>query len=74
MTGNGNKQDDDGHERAWGKAELKLPALPPLIFFGPVILGALIHVFIWRGEVIGGTIGLDVGLGLFAVGLLLIYW
>ena len=74
MTGNGNKQDDDGQERAWGKAELKLPALPPLIFFGPVILGALIHVFIWRGEVIGGTIGLVVGLVLITVGVLLIYW
>jgi len=74
LTGNGNNKDDDGREREWGKAELKLPALPPLIFFGPVFLGALIHVFIWSGEVIGGKIGLVVGLVLISVGVVLMYW
>jgi protein-S-isoprenylcysteine O-methyltransferase Ste14 len=74
LAGNGNRQDDDGQDRAWGKAELKLPTLPPVIFFTPVFLGALIHVFIWRGEVIGGTIGLVIGSILIAVGVLLIYW
>ena len=74
MAGNGNRQDDDGQDRAWGKAELKLPTLPPVIFFAPVFLGVLIHVFIWRGEVIGGTIGLVIGLVLISVGVLLIYW
>jgi protein-S-isoprenylcysteine O-methyltransferase Ste14 len=74
LTGSGNRQDDDGQGREWGKAELKLPALPPIIFFGPVFLGALIHVFIWNGEVIGGTIGLVIGLMLITVGVLLMYW
>jgi protein-S-isoprenylcysteine O-methyltransferase Ste14 len=56
------------------KAELKLPALPPVIFGIPVFLGVLVHVLIWREGIIGGIVGLVVGIILISVGVLLIWW
>ena len=57
-----------------GEPGLKLPALPPVIFGIPMMLGALVHIFVWRGEIIGGAAGMIVGIVLLAVGLWLIYW
>ncbi len=56
------------------KIELKLPTLPPVIFGIPMVLGALVHKFIWSGDIIDGTPGLVVGLVLVAAGLWMIYW
>ncbi|GIT58903.1 MAG: hypothetical protein Ct9H300mP19_08510 [Dehalococcoidia bacterium] len=36
------------------KPGLELPALPPVIFGVPVLIGALIHVLVWRHGIIGG--------------------
>jgi len=45
-----------------------------VIFGIPVIMGALVHLFIWRGAVIDGVIGLVIGIILMSVGLLTIAW
>ena len=66
MTSSGNNRPDE--------PELKLPALPPVIFGVPLVLGALVHLFIWRGAVIGGVIGLVIGIVLMSVGLFMIAW
>jgi protein-S-isoprenylcysteine O-methyltransferase Ste14 len=68
------KDSDDRGRLAKEEFELKLPTLPPVIFGIPVILGALVHLFIWRGAVIDGVIGLVIGIVLISVGLLLIAW
>lgn len=80
-TGGNNRRDDfDGEDRdAAGddlknETELKLPTLPPVIFGIPMVLGALVHMFIWRGDVIGGTTGLVIGIVLVIVGVWMIYW
>ena len=64
---NGSNIEPDG-------VELHLPALPPVIFGVPVILGAIVHVFIWRSEIIGGMIGVSVGGFLVIAGFFLILW
>jgi len=56
------------------EVELNLPALPPVIFGVPVFIGLLVHMFIWRLAVIGGTAGIVVGVVLVVVGVWLIYW
>jgi len=45
-----------------------------VIFGIPVIMGALVHLFIWRGAIIDGVIGLVIGIILMSVGLLTIAW
>ena len=54
--------------------ELKLPTIPPLIFGVPVIVGALVHLFIWQGDILGGTPGTVLGIALIVGGLALIAW
>jgi protein-S-isoprenylcysteine O-methyltransferase Ste14 len=67
---NGQKISNDGPE----KPGLELPALPPVIFGIPVVIGALIHVFIWRLSVIDGMAGVVVGTTMVIAGLFVIYW
>jgi protein-S-isoprenylcysteine O-methyltransferase Ste14 len=74
LAANGNGDNNGSEDRAWGKAELKLPALPPVIFFVPVFIGLLFHMFIWRMEIIGGTTGVVIGVILAVIGVLVIYW
>jgi protein-S-isoprenylcysteine O-methyltransferase Ste14 len=69
---NDNNDHDSADNR--NKSELKLPALPPVIFGTPVFIGALIHVFIWRGGVIDGMTGVVIGAILATVGVFMIYW
>ena len=68
-TGRNNDRDE-----LEGEVELKLPTLPPVIFGIPIVVGALIHEFIWSGAVIGGVTGLVIGVFLIIVGLGIIYW
>lgn len=68
-TGRNNDRDEFREE-----VELKLPALPPVIFGIPIVLGALIHVIIWRGAIIGGATGVVIGVVLITVGLGIIFW
>lgn len=56
------------------KPGLELPTLPPVIFGTPVLVGVLIHVFVWDGEIFGRTIGMVIGVPMAVVGLWLIYW
>ena len=56
------------------KPRLELPALPPVIFGVPVLIGALIHVLVWRHGIIGGITGVVVGMILVLIGLWMIYW
>jgi protein-S-isoprenylcysteine O-methyltransferase Ste14 len=74
LAANGNDYNNGSEEREWGKAELKLPALPPVIFFVPVMIGLLVHMFIWRLAIIGGTAGIVVGVILVVLGAGVIYW
>lgn len=74
MAPNRNDYNVPKEERSWGKAELKLPTLPPVIFFVPVMLGLLFHMFIWRMEIIGGTTGVVVGVVLVILGVGVIVW
>jgi protein-S-isoprenylcysteine O-methyltransferase Ste14 len=67
---NGQNDSDSGNE----KPGLELPALPPVIFGGPVFIGALIHVFVWRLGVIDGMTGVVIGAILALAGVWLIYW
>ena len=53
---------------------LELPALPPVIFGVPVLIGALIHVLVWRHGIIDGITGVVVGVILVLIGILMIYW
>tara|TARA_B100000809_G_scaffold217310_1_gene223409 strand:- start:6533 stop:7021 length:489 start_codon:yes stop_codon:yes gene_type:complete len=53
---------------------LELPALPPVIFGVPVLIGALVHVLIWRHGIIGGITGVVIGVILILIGILMIYW
>ena len=62
-------RDDDRDE-----VPLKLPALPPVIFGIPIVLGALVHVFIWSGAIIDGVAGVVIGIVLIIGGLWVIYW
>ena len=66
MTIHGNNDGDD--------SGLKLLALPPVIFGIPMVLGALVHLFIWRGDIIGGNVGIGLGIILILVGLGIIIW
>ncbi|MCH8230006.1 MAG: isoprenylcysteine carboxylmethyltransferase family protein [Chloroflexi bacterium] len=70
MTTSGNNDRDEFRE----EVELKLPTLPPVIFGIPIVLGALIHVFIWSGDIIGGATGVVIGVVLITVGLGIIFW
>jgi len=72
LTNSSNQAGDNGDGSE--KPRLELPALPPVIFGVPVFIGALIHVLIWRSEIIGGIIGIVIGVILVVVGTLLIYW
>ena len=72
-SGNGGSEHGPRREAA-GEPGLKLPTLPPVIFGIPLIIGALVHIFIWRGDIIGGAAGSVIGIVLLAVGLWLIYW
>ena len=74
MTAGGNEDRDERGPGSKVEFELKLPTLPPVIFGIPVIMGALVHLFIWRGAVIDGVIGLVIGIILIGVGLLTIAW
>ena len=56
------------------KPRLELPALPPVIFGVPVLIGALIHVLVWRHGIVGGITGVVVGMILVLIGLWMIYW
>jgi len=56
------------------KPGLELPALPPVIFGIPVIIGALVHVFIWRLSIIGGMMGIVIGTVMVLIGVFVIYW
>ena len=51
------------------KPRLELPALPPVIFGVPVLIGALIHVLVWRHGIIDGITGVVVGVILVLIGL-----
>ncbi len=53
---------------------LKLPAIPPVIFGVPVLVGILIHLFLYRAGVFGGILGVVIGVVLVLVGLGLIGW
>ena len=74
MTAGGSEDRDERGSGSKEEFELKLPTLPPVIFGIPVIMGALVHLFIWRGAVIDGVIGLVIGIILMSVGLLTIAW
>ena len=74
MTAGGSEERDERGSGSKEEFELKLPTLPPVIFGIPVIMGALVHLFIWRGAVIDGVIGLVIGIILMSVGLLTIAW
>lgn len=74
MTAGGSEDRDERGPGSKEEFELKLPTLPPVIFGIPVIMGALVHLFIWRGAVIDGVIGLVIGIILIGVGLLTIAW
>ncbi|HCI85818.1 MAG TPA: hypothetical protein DHV68_03120 [Dehalococcoidia bacterium] len=63
-----------GSDQNHNEPELNLPALPPVIFGVPVFVGALIHIFIWRSEIIGGMTGVVIGVVLVLAGILLIAW
>ena len=63
-----------GSDHNRNEPELDLPALPPVIFGVPVFIGAMIHVFIWRSDIIGGMTGVGVGAILVLAGSLLIGW
>ncbi|MDP6666255.1 MAG: isoprenylcysteine carboxylmethyltransferase family protein [Dehalococcoidia bacterium] len=68
----GGKNDRDKFE--YEEDGLELPALPPVIFGIPIAVGAIIDVFIWSGDIIGGAIGLVVGIVLMLVGVWVIFW
>ncbi len=68
-AGRNNRRDDREGENG-----LKLPAIPPVIFGIPMVLGALVHAYVWSGDIFGTVIGLVAGIFLIAVGLWLIYW
>ncbi len=68
------RNDSDDFDDKRNKSELKLPALPPVIFGTPIFIGALIHVFIWRSGVIDGVTGIVIGVILAAVGVFMIWW
>lgn len=70
MTAGGNKSNEHFEDRH----RLNLPALPPVIFGIPLIIGAVIHVFFWRSPVIGGAIGFVIGFLMMIAGTWLIYW
>lgn len=74
MTAGGSEGRDERGPDSKEEFALKLPTLPPVIFGIPVMLGALVHLFIWRGAVIDGVIGLVIGIILISVGLLIIAW
>ena len=74
MTAGGSEDHDGRGPGSKEEFELKLPTLPPVIFGIPVIMGALVHLFIWRGAIIDGVIGLVIGIILIGVGLLTIAW
>ena len=81
MTGDGDDQEREGDEHARGPRRespgepgLDLPTLPPVIFGVPLVIGALVHIFLWRGDIIGGALGGVAGIILVVVGLWLIYW
>ncbi len=63
-----------GSDQNHNESELNLPALPPVIFGVPVFVGALIHIFIWRSEIIGGMTGVVIGVVLVLAGILVIAW
>ena len=80
-TGGNNRRDDPGGgERnnpggySQDEVELKLPALPPVIFGIPIVTGALVHLFVWQGGIFGGAAGPVIGVFLIIVGLWMIYW
>ncbi len=56
------------------KPGLELPTLPPVIFGIPVLIGVLVHLFVWDGEIFGNVVGIVIGVPLTIVGLWLIYW
>ncbi len=64
----------DGSNNEHEKPGLELPTLPPVIFGVPVMIGVLIHVFVWRSAIIGGTTGIVIGSIMVAIGLGVIYW
>lgn len=74
MTAGGSEDRDERGLGSKEEFELKLPTLPPVIFGIPVMMGALVHLFIWRGAIIDGVIGLVIGIILMSVGLLTIAW
>ena len=69
MTNDPNENYDD-----YGKPGLELPALPPVIFGVPVLLGAMVHVLFWRMDIIGGATGVVTGVIMVLLGLWMIYW
>ena len=68
-TGRNSDRDHPGDE-----ARLELPAFPPVIFGIPMIIGALVHIYLWKGSIIGGVTGQIVGLVLIISGVWFIYW
>jgi protein-S-isoprenylcysteine O-methyltransferase Ste14 len=62
---------DSGNDE---RPRLELPALPPVIFSVPVLVGVLVHVWLWGGGIFGGVLGVVIGVVLVLVGLGLIAW
>lgn len=56
------------------RPRLELPALPPVIFGVPVLVGVVVHVLLWEAGILGGVLGLVIGVVLLLVGLGLIVW
>ena len=56
------------------KPRLELPALPPVIFSVPVLVGVLVHVWLWEAGIFGGVLGVVIGVVLVLVGLGMIAW
>jgi protein-S-isoprenylcysteine O-methyltransferase Ste14 len=69
MTNGQNNLSDESE-----KSGLELPAVPPVIFGVPVLVGVLVHVFVWSGAIFGGIVGVVIGVVLVLVGLGMIYW
>ena len=72
-TGGSNDRDDPGLKLE-AAPELKLPTIPPLIFGFPVIVGALVHMFVWQGDILDGIPGTVLGIALIVGGLAIIAW
>lgn len=56
------------------ESELKLPAVPPVFFVIPLIVGGLVEVYLLDGDFISESLGLVIGIVMIVAGVLLGYW